>query len=206
LKFSTDALSRGADLWAELNYKPSKRFNAYYRYRTETKQIQIAGAPLSLLGNTTLIRHRINTQFKLAKGIEFRNRIEWNRNVRNGISTYGSLIYQDVIYKPFGKKFHLSGRIAYSKIDASNNRIYSFEQVPLYDYPMHTHSYNGLRFYLASRLKINSNLDLWLRFATSQHEAPLDNFYETYTIGSGLNAIDGLQKNTYTAQIRYSIK
>ena len=205
LKFRTDAPSSGDDFWAEINYKPSRRFSAYYRYRTETKQTTIGDQVLSQIGSNTLIRHRINTHYKIAKGIELRNRVEWNVNQGDGPSTLGSLIYQDIIYKPFGKKFHLSGRIAYSKIESSANRIYSFEQVPLYDYPMHTHSYNGLRFYLASRIKVNSNLDIWLRYASSRHDAPITSLYENYAIGSGLDEITGTIKNTYTLQLRYSI-
>ncbi|NNJ55547.1 MAG: hypothetical protein HKP14_05425 [Bacteroidia bacterium] len=205
LKFNADAPSRGNDFWAELNYKPNKQFNAYYRYRTETKQSNFGENNVSQLQNNTLIRHRINTQFKIAKGIELRNRVEWNRNISESSSTFGSLIYQDIIYKPFGKNFHLSGRIAYSKIESFANRIYSFEQVPLYDYPMHTHSYNGLRYYLASRIKVSPRLDIWLRYASSVHEAPINSLEDNYCIGSGLAEIVGTAKNTYTFQLRYSI-
>jgi len=116
------------------------------------------------------------------------------------------LIYQDIIFKPFGSKLQLSVRAAYSVIDQFNNRIYSFEQVPLYDYPLFTHSFSGMRYYILARYKVKSGLDFWFRYAISQHDEPVNNLQPNYSIGSGLNEIEGNIKRTFILQVRYKIK
>lgn len=205
-RFQADAPTRGNDLWAELQYRPSRVFQAYYRYRTETKQNDGLGDRIKSIDDETTSRHRLHISYSLRKGIEVRNRLEWSVFEENSSTSLGSLIYQDVIYKPFGKKYQISGRVAYSQIDQFENRIYSFEQSPLYDYPLFTHGYSGLRFYVLARLKPRKNLDVWFKYGLTSHSLPLNNESIDYTIGSGLAATDGNSRNAFTLQIRYQIK
>ncbi|PCJ64072.1 MAG: hypothetical protein COA58_13880 [Bacteroidetes bacterium] len=206
LRFAANAPTSGNDFWAELHFKPSKKFRTYYRYRTETKQRNFGDQNLKQLTLVTTQRHRLHLNFVVNKGIELRNRLEWSIFEENGIKSFGSLMYQDVIYKPLGSKLHLSGRVAYSVMDRFENRIYSFEQVPLYDYPLFTHGFSGFRFYVLTRYKFRKGLDLWLRYGYTQHDAPLNGFESDYTIGSGLQEIAGNKKQTFTLQVRYLIQ
>ncbi len=206
LSFQTNAPSVGNDLWTELQYKPSKQFAIYYRYRREQKQKNFSIENIKQLQRSTLTRNRIHISYSPKKGIEFRTRAEWNNNVFNNNTTYGSLLYQDIIYKPFGKNLQLTGRIANSNIESFDNRIYSFEQVPLYDYPMFAHSFTGIRTYLMCRYAMSRNLQLWFRYANSHHQPSITSNNNQYQIGTGVAQINGRQKSTFTLQIRYKIK
>lgn len=206
LGFQSDAPTSGNDFWIEAQYIPNKQFRAYYRFRTETKQVDQSGNPIKNITSQTLSRHRIQSDFTVSKGVQLRNRIEWSIYQQGSDESFGSLIYQDIIYKPFGKNLQLSGRAAYSLIEQFENRIYSFEQTPLYDYPLFTHSFTGLRFYALARYKASSNLDIWFRYAHSRHDTPITSLTNDYTIGSGLEEIAGNQKQTFTLQVRYLIK
>jgi len=206
LRFQADAPSSGNDFWLEMQYKPNRKFKAYYRYRAETKQVGVANGAIEILNAQTIARHRFQAAYTLSKGVELRNRIEWSYATLSAEQTQGSLIYQDVIYKPFGKKYQLSTRVAYSQIGAYGNRIYSYEQTPLYDYPLFTHGYSGLRCYILARYKPVRNLDVWFKYGLTKHDVPLDGNQEFYTIGSGLSEINGNQKHTFTLQLRYLIK
>lgn len=103
-------------------------------------------------------------------------------------------------------KVELSGRIAYSQLDDFDNRIYAFEQVPLFDYPLYTYSFSGIRFYMLTRIKPTKQVDIWFRYALARHDIPLNLLSPNYTIGSGLDEIDGNNKHTFTLQIRYLIR
>lgn len=206
LKSSLDAPSSGSDFWCELHYKPNKKFNAYYRYRTETKQSNATGEHLSALQFTTIQRHRIHFNYTVNKGIELRGRIETSSFEKQNVQSFGSMIYQDIIFKPFGSRLQLSGRAAYSAIDQFDNRMYSFEQVPLYDYPLFTHSFSGLRYYALARYKVKKGLDFWFRYAVNQVDVPLNSLEDHFTTGSGLEEISGNIKQTFTLQVRYMIQ
>ncbi len=206
LRFQSIAPTGGNDFWVELQYKPSKQFTAYYRYRTETKQSDIAGENIKQLANETLSRHRLHMNYTVAKGVSLRSRIEWSRYKEGNERSFGSLVYQDIVFKPFGRSLQLSGRVAYSMIEQFQNRIYSFEQTPLYDYPLFTHGFTGLRFYALARYKATRNLDLWFRYAHTQHDVPLNSLTQDYSIGTSLEEITGSKRQTFTLQIRYIIK
>ena len=206
LRFGADAPTKGNDLWTELHYKPSKKWRAYYRYRTETKQINLPGETTNLLTNITTQRHRLHMDYTVKKGVQLRNRIEVSVVEKANRTSFGSLVYQDIIYKPFGSSLQLKGRVAYSSIDQFENRIYSFEPVPLYDYPLFTHGFSGLRFAALVRYKTRKGLDFWFRYAYTQQDVPLNSLDQSYTIGSGMQEIKGNVKQTFTLQVRYKIK
>lgn len=206
LRFQADAPTSGNDFWAEINYQPNRRFSTYYRYRNEQKQVNTSGEQINKLGLYTFVRHRLHFNYTLNKGFELRNRMEWNSYLINGNTSRGSLIYQDIIYRPMFAKVELTGRIAYSQIENFTNRIYAFEQVPLYDYPLYTYGYNGLRFYILTRFRASKQLDFWFRYALARHDVPLTSLQPTYAIGSGLDETIGNNRQTFTLQLRYRIQ
>lgn len=206
LRFQSIAPTGGNDFWIEAQYKPNKQFRAYYRFRTETKQSDITKGKIKQLANETLSRHRLHLDYSVAKGVSLRSRIEWSIYQEGDDRSFGSLVYQDIIYKPFGKKLQLSGRAAYSMIEQFQNRIYSFEQTPLYDYPLFVHGFTGLRFYALARYKVGRNTDIWFRYAHTQHDVPINSLQQDYAIGSSLEEIAGARRQTFTLQIRYLIK
>ena len=202
-QFKSLAPSRGFDLWTELRYKPSKTFHVYYRFRQELKQINGSNIPIVNHENNQIIRHRIHSTCKLSKSIEVRNRIETSAIQSNQPTKHGNVIYQDFIYKPQNKTYQWSTRIALSRIEDYENRIYTFEKSPLYDYPMFNHAYSGIRFYTLFRYTTPSNTQLWFKYGYSQHDTPIQFFNEQFVIGSGLNEIPGNKKHTFTLQLKH---
>jgi hypothetical protein len=203
IQFKTYAPSRGFDLWTELQYKPSRSFYAYYRFRKELKQVNSPSGTMANHTTNQTQRHRIHSTFKLSKSIELRNRIETSSLKSNQPTTEGSMIYQDFIFKPRNKSYQWSTRIAISNIDDYANRIYTFEKSPLYDYPMFNHSYTGIRFYVLYKYTTKRKTNLWFKYGYIQHHTPVQNFNEQYAIGSGLNEVAGNKKHTFTLQLKH---
>lgn len=205
--FRTSSPANGDDLWLEIEYKPSRAFSVYYRYRTETKLRNFeSDENLNEVRSFTLTRHRIHASYQLTQALSIRTRAEWNVFTSALEKSYGSLFFQDIRYKPFGKPLQLIGRFALANIDDFNNRIYAFENVPLYDYPLYMHSRTGFRSYLMMRYMPTKNLNFWLRFAHNEDHIPLDALQQEIQTGSGLEQRSGNSQQTITLQIRYIFK
>jgi hypothetical protein len=207
IQFRTNSPSNGDDFWLELEYKPSRAFAMYYRYRTETKYRNFASTENTVnVMPFTLVRHRIHLSYQINQALSVRTRAEWNTFLNNNTTSHGSLIFQDVRYKPFAKPFQVIGRIAWTNLDNFENRIYAFENVPLYDYPLYVHTRNGLRSYLMIRYMPSKQLNFWLRVAHNEDQIPLTALNQEVSIGSGLEERSGNSQQTITLQIRYLFK
>lgn len=204
IQYQTMAPARGHDFWAEVQYKPSKKIWIYYRFRSETNQKNGDQHPIPNHQMEKMTRQRVHFTFKLSKAFELRNRIAWNSGCEDNNKSKGSLMYQDIIYKPNKKAYRWSCRMAYSTITSYANRIYSFEKTPLYDYPLFNHSYSGLRFYGLYQYSTTRNTDLWIKYGFTKHDSPIHSLNEQYSIGSGLDKIMGNIKHTLTVQVRHT--
>ena len=205
LRFRTDAPSYGNDIWLELNYSPSKAFNAYYRFRTETKQENSNSTEVGQIVESTITRHRIHAKLKLTKHLELRNRAEWNTFSSDQTKSLGSYLYQDLVFNNQRGNWQCVARAAIGSIDEFENRIYSFENVPLYDYPLFTMTRSGFRSYLLIRYKASRNLNFWIRYGITKNPTDITSLNQNDTFGSGLNEVEGNHRNTFTFQLRYKI-
>ncbi len=184
---------------AQLEFKPSRRFSSYVRYRFEDKQegFDLSEQPTDEIGLRYRHWYRINWQLTLNKVLSLRNRIEYvHVDLPEGDSQNGWLIYQDVVFKPkWPAKYQIKLRYALFDTDGYDSRIYAYEHDVLYSFSVPAYYYRGSRAYIIVGYDISRWSDLTVRFAQT--------FYSNRkTSGSGLNVIDGPTRTEVKVQWR----
>ena len=195
LKYQVSAPSRGNDQFVQFTYTPSRTTEVYLRWHIIHKQ---QNNPEQLQGSEMLIP--VNTQsycfqvkFKSGTDWYFQSRVEYVKNEMITISG-GSIIYQDVIYKPLGKPYSFALRLGLFTTDSYDTRIYSYEQDIPGSYSISPMYGNGKRVYIMTRLRPARGIDVWIRAGRSVYPG-------TTTIGSGNDAIDDSHKTEVKFQL-----
>jgi len=197
MKYRTDAPSNGGDYLVQLNYKPTKKFEMYFRYRETDKQLNNSGTNIiNYLDPTQKNNFRLNIVYPGTKTISLKNRIEYtNYVVGNAVPQHGFLLYQDVSFKKLKSPFSFSLRYAVFDCDTYDTRIYSFENDVLYAYSIPAFYNKGSRYYIVGHYRVNRHIDVWLRYAQT--------FYSNVNvISSSLTQINGNKRSEVKAQIR----
>ena len=206
LRFRADAPYQGSEYLVRLEYYKKRRFTAYLQYRWEQKAINtnIEGNPIDKLAKTMQQRIRLHASNKISKEIELRNRVEWSI-FQQEKTTYGFLIYQDIVYKPIASRFSLSARYSLFDIDRFDNRIYAFENDILYEFRIPFFVNQGQRYYANLRFKATRNWTLEFRFARTILTGAEDTvLLSDLNFSSGNNLIQGNRFTEVKAQARYT--
>lgn len=199
LRFQTDAPSNGHRLLGQIDYKPSKKISAYFRYRKRSRgrnDKSISNDGLKSLSQEGLSNYRLHFAYKVTKEIQLKSRVEFTRyNIGNGQNEDGLLIYQDISYKKLSFPISFSLRYALFDTDSYNSRIYAYENDVLYAFSIPAFNGRGTRFYITSKYRIKRGVDLWIRFAQTYYT-------ERTSIGSGKDEIEGNTRSEIKAQLR----
>ncbi|MBP7273796.1 MAG: helix-hairpin-helix domain-containing protein, partial [Saprospiraceae bacterium] len=110
----------------------------------------------------------------------------------------GFMIYQDLIYKSLALPVSITTRFALFDTDDYDSRIYTYENDLLYQFAVPALYYKGLRYYINLRYTGIRNLSIECRWAHTQY------FNEGIVIGTGLDEIQGRQRNDFKVQLKYS--
>jgi hypothetical protein len=201
LKFQVDAPSQGTDYMAQLNYTPSKRFDAYLKIRSRSKFKNTSGdaiEDIDFIVPYTQTNYRINTSFTIIPSIKLKNRLEFvDYKVDDGKTQKGFLIYQDITYSKIGSKFSASLRYALFQTDTYDARIYAYENDMPGAYSIISHYYRGSRFYLLLDYNVTRRIEIWLRFSQTVYDNK-----KIISEGS-LTEINGNTKSEIKAQVRF---
>lgn len=199
LRFQTDAPSTGHRLLAQLDYKPSKKIAAYFRYRKRSRgrnDNSISDEGLTSLSQEGLSNYRINFAYQVTKEIQLKSRVEFTRyNIGNGQNEDGLLLYQDIRFKKLSFPLSLTLRYALFSTDSYNSRIYAYENDVLYAFSIPAFNGRGTRFYITTKYRIRRGVDLWLRFAQTYYS-------DRTSIGTGRDEITGNTRSEIKAQLR----
>lgn len=199
LRFQADVPTRGKEYFAQLEFRPSKKFSSYVRYRFEDKHESFfqEDQPTSAIGLRHRQWYRLNWQYALSKTLTLRNRVEWLIvDLPEGDQQNGWMIYQDLIFKPaFPSRYQFKVRYALFDTDGYDSRIYAYEHDVLYSFSVPAYYNRGSRFYLIFGYDITRWSDLTIRFAQTY-------FSDRETNGSSLNTIDGRTRSEIKVQLR----
>lgn len=167
IKYTTAAPSKGTELFAQVSFAPSKKTDIYMRFFQEDKELKVTSGNLRFNQPQRINRLRLNFSREINENFSIKNRIE--------LSLYsklekekGYLVYQDLIYKPVGKRFSMNGRLAYFATDGYNSRLYAYENDLLYSFSIPALYGKGIRTYLNFRQTLNDKLTFWLKFAATR--------------------------------------
>jgi hypothetical protein len=166
IKYTTAAPSNGTEIFAQLTYQPSDRTELYLRFFQEEKKIKVITQNFKYNEPQQINRYRLNFSQMINENFTLKSRIELSLYSKL-ISENGFLVYQDLVYKPIGKRFSMNGRLAYFNTDSYNSRMYAYENDLLYSFSVPALYGKGIRTYLNFRQTFNENLSLWIKVAVT---------------------------------------
>ena len=201
LKFLVDAPSYGKDFLAQVTFTPNRQVEIYTRFKTETKQANQSDntTVTNFLVNLPKQNWRTQISYKLNTSFTIRNRVEllWFDN--NGVNkANGFLTFFDFMYKPMLKPLSAVLRLQYFETDDYNSRIYAYENDILYGYSIPGFFDKGFRYYLNLNYDLTRNVSVWFRLAQTVYR-------DQFTVGSGLDEIQGNRRTEVKVQIRWII-
>jgi hypothetical protein len=200
LKYQVSAPSRGTDYMAQLNYTPSKKFDAYLRVRSRSKFKNTSADidEIDFIVPYEQTNYRINTSFSVLPSIKLKNRLEFvDYKMDNNKTEKGFLIYQDITYSKVGSKFSASLRYALFQTDSYNVRLYAYENDMPGAYSIPAYYERGSKFYILLDYNITRRIEVWLRFAQTVYDNK-----KVISEGS-LTEIKGNTKSEIKAQVRF---
>lgn len=201
LRYQVNGSSFGYETIGQLIYRPSKKFEVYFRFRQKNKQLtessSYSEAPIRGIENELRSYYRLNLSYSLTKEVKLRSRVEYSRYKRGDREVeQGFMVYQDLIYSPMSFPLSFNARLAYFDTESYNARIYVYENDVLYAYSFPAYYYRGMKAYLTLRYNIYKNIDAWFRIANL--------FYSNRDhVGSGLEQIDGKHRTDIKVQLRF---
>jgi hypothetical protein len=199
MRFQIDAPSYGSDMFAQINYMPSKKTELYFRIRQRDR---FRNSPedideIDYIVGTWQVNYRFNASYQITPTIRLRNRIETiNFRIGEREDEKGFLIYQDIIYRGLRSPFQLTARYALFDTDSWNARLYAYETDVLYAFSIPAFFMRGSRVFLMAKYTYKRNLDIWFRISQTF-------MYNRDTIGSGLDQINGNTRTETKIQLRY---
>ncbi|MCW3085607.1 MAG: hypothetical protein JWP12_2973 [Bacteroidetes bacterium] len=200
LKYQVNAPSHGTDYLAQVNYTPSKKFDAYFRIRTRSKYKNTAEMidEVDYIVPYAQTNYRLNTSITVIPSIKLKNRIELvDYRLDDGKTQKGYLVYQDVTYSKLGSKFSASLRYALFQTDTYDARLYAFETDVPGSYSIPSYYYRGSRFYILLDYNITRKIEVWLRYSQTVYD-------NKDVISEGaLTEIQGNTKSEIKAQVRF---
>ncbi|NVO03282.1 MAG: helix-hairpin-helix domain-containing protein [Bacteroidetes bacterium] len=198
MKFRTDAPSKGIDYLVQLNYKPTKKIEMYFKFKQETKQLNSSeNSYISFLDNTLKQTYRFNLVFPLSEAFSFKSRVEFSSyKVGDGPTYHGYLAYENISYKLMKSPITISLMYAIFDTDNYDTRIYAFENDVLYGYSSPAYYYKGSRINCVLKYRLSRSIDVWLKYGQTIYS-------NKNVVSSGLTEINGNTKSEIKAQIRF---
>lgn len=193
--YSSITPTKGQDYLIQLNYRPNDKTEVYLRYKHEQKTDDTSpDYKFNTSTLKTLNRLRFHITHSPHYKISFKTRTEIFWGNKENKPENGFLIYQDLKY--LHKKLTFTGRLAHFNTSSFSSAIYAYENDVLYSFSVPAYYYQGAKFYLLVKYKINKHLALWTKYS----EMIFDN---KDSIGSGSEQIDGNKKQNIKFQLEW---
>jgi hypothetical protein len=197
LKFRVDAPSEGFETFARLEYTIKRKFNSYVQYRYVNKQRNLSGDNNTIRTPQNYHLHRVRWHMsqKVDKSTELRARSELSFFNQGGVTSRGSMIFADIIYKPLMKPYSFAARYGIFDVDNFDTRIYTYESDLLYEYSIPFFQDRGSRYYIMTKWRLNRNMVFEARYSNT-------GYLNIDEIGSGNERINGNNRSDVKVQLR----
>lgn len=173
IKYTTAGPSNGIELFAQLTYSPSERTELYLRFFQEEKESKVVLENFKYDEYQQINRLRLNYSQKVNENFSLKSRIEWTLYSKLK-DEQGMMVYQDLIYKPLGRRFSMNGRLAWFSTDGYNSRMYAYENDLLYSFSIPALYGKGIRTYLNWKQTFSDHFSLWLKVAATHRVLPTE--------------------------------
>ncbi len=199
LQSSKNSPSTGRDIFAQLNYTPTKKIDMYVRFRHRTKfENSTIDNVYDYLVPYIQTNYRYNLSAQLTPDIKLKSRIEYTYvDKTNGADETGVAFVQDIIYKKMKFPFSVTLRYAIFDTKGYDSRLYVYENDVLYSYSVPALYFKGQRTYLLVNWDITRKFEIWIRISQS--------IYDNQTVlqQGSLNQIDSNHKTELKLQARF---
>ena len=167
---NTDALAR-------LTYEKRRKYSAYLQVRRRQADRDEPSADSETL--RTLLPYnrtsaRIQAEVQLSKQLSLRSRVEYAYTQESGRISDGTVIYQDILWKPEQLPLSITGRVAVINTDDYDSRIYAYENDLLYRFRIPAYYGQGTRSYVNLRYRVSRRLTAELRGALGRRKGAPD--------------------------------
>lgn len=200
LRTGVSAPMRGYETLAQLNWRPNKKTDFYWRFRRRDKPYNTINDidGIDYLVDRFQNNYRFQSTVKVSESLTLKNRVEvLTVNAGDEMHEKGFLIYQDVLFKPLSSPVSFTARYALFNTDSYNSRIYAYENEVLYFYSIPAYYYAGSRIYGIVHYKFRKRFDIWVRIGQWLYN-------NKNVTGSGLSEIDTNHKTEVKVQLRLS--
>ena len=201
LKYQVDKPSFGHEFMSQLNYKPSKQLEIYCRFREQLRQKNSRDTDGSITEIEDVVQrnYRFNLNYSASESIVLKSRIEYvTINRKSNIPEQGTIISQDIQYKPKNLPFDISLRYVLFQTDSYDSRIYMYESNAQNVFSIPSYYYQGSRGYCMIRYSFLKRFDLWVRYGSTIYS-------NRKSIGTGSEEIKGSVKSDILIQLRVQI-
>lgn len=201
-----------------LSFYSDISYFAWAKYRADAAshrwdnflQFDVASSNWNLLARYRVKMKEMNNDAKtgLTKRYEHRGRLSLSYNTEALLlRTQGDVAYTDDETSSFGymlsetcswlwRWLRLRGSVGYFHTDDYNSRVYGMESGLLYTFSFPAFSGHGMRYTLCLRADVGKN---WLFIA----KLGMTHYFDSSTISSGLEKIDGSSKTDLEMQVRF---
>ncbi len=200
LRYRVGAPSHGHDALLRVAYTPSKTsiLSAQLRQRLKPRDLPTSSdRPVPLPGNYVQQSLLIYYDAALTPALEVRTRLQASRLRPNDDQPWraGYMLAQDVAYR-FGRALKLTARYAVFDADDYDARQYVYESDVWLAVSVPALYGQGTRAYALAEIRLGKPLTLWLRYAETRYR-------HQFTVGTGLETIEGAVRSEVKAQLRY---
>ncbi|MEM7161662.1 MAG: hypothetical protein AAF487_04400 [Bacteroidota bacterium] len=198
LRFLSDAPSQGQDAFVQLQWRPSRAFKTYLRYRKRIKAENV-NDPLAIIdypSDAERVNVRWHAEYKISPSVMLKNRIEWiQRDEEFQEREIGFLIYQDLNFQPLQSPWTIKLRYALFDTPSYDARLYAYESDLIYTFSIPAFSGTGTRWYAMCRYKFSRKIEFWIRLSQFAYQ-------DQDTVLSGFNEISGNTRTDLRLMVR----
>jgi hypothetical protein len=183
LKNNAYSPSLGYELDAQLNYQATQNTLLFIEFRNKIKMKNTSNDNVfqKFLIDEKFNMIRFHATYNITNNITLKNRTEYHFNFYEDGKKNSYLIYQDIIYKPYGKTYDLA--FSYELFNAEQGSVYAYENDILYAFAVGGLSDKGIRTYLVGKTKLFNNLQISGKIGVTFYNNKVE-------IGSGLETIE----------------
>ncbi len=195
-RFRINRPSLGQEFLSRLTYYKKRKYEVYVQFKFESKARNHTSGDGAItdVHNYSKRNIRLHGEYRFNQDFTYRGRIEFSQFDYTDTRETGTIIYQDLLYRPLGKSFSGNVRLAYFNTDGFDSRIYMYENDLINNYSIPFLYLKGFRYYTNLRYRFK-NITLEARIARSH-------FQNRTSIGSGNFKIDGNTKTDCKLQIK----
>lgn len=188
--YYTNVPLRGRDHNIQLEYKPSKKYQALTRINWESKTVnQNDELGLHVIEESTSMKILAQLNYKL-NDFAFKSRSVWSRSEND----WGYLMLYDIKYKPLESNWSYSLRYLLFDTPNYSTRIYVYEPDVLYSFSVPAFYGEGQRIVGILKCKINRQLSLNFKIAQTL-------YYDNTPIRSG--SVKGDKLTDFKILVKY---